>query len=70
MTAAAEAAEFVHTVRQKIDRVGNPLPIWAWDLRRGGILIAFGERPSERQAMSAARAAELNHGLALAAARS
>lgn len=69
MTANADAAKFVYTVRQKLDAEGKPLPIWSWRLQQGSVIVAFGERGSERQAVSAAQAAERNYGSGLAAAR-
>ena len=69
MTVDAEAARFVHTVRQKLGADGKPLPVWSWRLQRNSITIAFGERSSEQQAMSAAQAAKRNHGVGLGAPR-
>lgn len=62
MIANAEAPRFVHTVRQKMDTAGKPLPIWFWRLQQGNVTVAFGERRSEQQAILAAQAAERNYG--------
>jgi len=70
MTADAKAAKFVQTIHQKLDAEGKLLPIWSWRLQRGNVTVAFGERGSEQQAMSAAQSAKRDHGAGLDAARS
>lgn len=70
MTADVDGIRFVHTIRQKLDAEGKPLPIWSWRLQQGSVTVAFGERGSEQQAMSAAQAAKRNFGAGLDAVRS
>lgn len=65
MTVNADAARFVHTIRQKSDADGKLLPIWSWKLQQDGITVAFGEHRSEQQALLAAQAAERNFGSGL-----
>ena len=67
MAEKAPAQTFTRTVRQKADAAGNPLPIWQWVLKRDNIVVALGERRSERQAVLAAQLAEQHYGCDLGA---
>lgn len=69
MAEKAPAQTFTRAVRQKTDAAGNPLPIWQWVLKRDNIIVALGERRSERHAVLAAQAAEQQYGSDLDASR-
>lgn len=65
MSVKGDAPRFHHTIRQKTDAEGDPLPIWCWLLQRDNVTVAYGERPSERVALLAAQAAERHYGFSL-----
>lgn len=68
MTAGAAPSTFSHEVWLKDTKADCKQPVWCWRLWQGGVVVGFGERLSEREAVLAAQSAQLNHGRRLQSA--
>jgi hypothetical protein len=65
MVTQPDAQKFDRVVWQKAGTENGAKPVWRWQLKRAGAVVAFGERRSEQNAIEAAKLAEQRYGSSL-----